>query len=553
MQEVSQPRILYMADRLQAARLVQAKLQQHGYWVDLARNGVEGLAMLENENYQLVLLNPHIAMPDGLSFLQTLTARSAHPPILLVKEEQDVQMASLAVKLGVGDYLFQGQLEDHLQLLPMVVERMLQQQRRQQENERTLDELRQDNRNLMLLTRAAQLLTSTLEMEQVIPQLVQIITEIVVTEGSSVWLWDPEAEGCLLCTAMYLDGRDITSNKWRLPPGQGIVGWVAQHGETVNVLDAASDARFASEIDSQTGYTTKSILAVPLVTRNHVIGVLEFVNKLEGHFNQRDREIAETLAAYAANAIENARLMASVSQHRDALEAQNEALDAFAHSVAHDLKNPLTLIVGYADMLRDGFDTFPPETIYESLNTIVEYGIKMSSIVDALLLLSSVGAGSGVETEVVDMGFIIREVIKRMDHMLREHHAKIVLPESWPVARGYGPWLEEVWFNYLSNGIKYGGKPPHLELGYTPLDNDMICFWVKDNGAGLELDDPKSLFMPQSRKRRARDANGHGLGLSIVQRIIDRLGGDVGAESQFGQGSTFYFTLPAVARAANKE
>jgi signal transduction histidine kinase len=351
---------------------------------------------------------------------------------------------------------------------------------------------------------------------------------------------------------MYLDGKDITSDKWRLPPGQGIVGWVAKHGEAVNIVDAATDERFASAIDSQTGYKTRSILAVPLITRNQVIGVLEFVNKLEGHFNERDREIAETLAAYAANAIENARLMESVSQHRDALEAQNEALDSFAHSVAHDLKNPLTLIVGYADMLRDGFTSFPEETVRESLHTIVEYGIKMSSIVDALLLLASVGAGSDVETEVVDMGFITREVLKRMDHMLREYHVKVLMPETWPAARGYGPWLEEVWYNYLSNGIKYGGRPPQLELGFQPLEGDAIRFWVKDNGPGLRLENPKSLFLPQVRKKRQRDQTGHGLGLSIVQRIIERLGGEVGAESQPGQGSTFSFTLPAASKATNK-
>src|SRR5688572_8318529 len=107
MHDTGQPPILYMTDRLQAARLVQTKLQQHGYIVDLALAGAEGLAMLEQQPYHLILLDPHLPMPDGLSVLQTLTARPAAPPILLIKEEHDVQMAALAVKLGVGDYLFQ--------------------------------------------------------------------------------------------------------------------------------------------------------------------------------------------------------------------------------------------------------------------------------------------------------------------------------------------------------------------------------------------------------------------------------------------------------------
>jgi signal transduction histidine kinase/DNA-binding response OmpR family regulator len=551
MRETGQ-RILYMEDHLYSARLVQNRLQQHGYVVDLARDGAEGLAMLEKQQYSLILLDPHIPMQGGLNILQTLTARDLAPPVIMIVEQHDVQTAALAVRLGANDYLFQGSLDEHLQLLPMVVERTLQKHRQQTDKDHMLEELRQNNRSLLLLTRTAQLLTSTLDMQVVISQLVQTITEIVITEGSSVWLWDREKAGYLTCTAMYLDGQDITAHKVQLPVEQGVVGWVARHGETVNITDASQDPRFAAAVDSKTGYRTKSILAVPLITQNQVIGVLELVNKLEGHFDTHDVELAETIAAYAANAIQNAQLMASVSRHRDALETQNEALDAFAHSVAHDLKNPLTLIVGFADMLRDSIATFPEESIKESLNTIVEYGIKMSSIVDALLMLASVGTDDEVETEAVDMSHIIREVLKRMEHMFKEYQAEVTVPEGWPAALGYGPWLEEVWYNYLSNAVKYGGRPPRLELGFFPPEGGMICFWVKDNGAGIALENPMMLFTPQGRRNRNRSQTGHGLGLSIVHRIVDRLGGKVGVESVAG-GSRFSFTLPVSVAKASTE
>lgn len=545
-------RILYIEDHLTSARLVQAKLQQEGYVVDVARDGVEGLASLEKQEYDLILLDPHIPMQGGLNIVQNLTSRPAAPPVLIIEEQYNAQAAALTIKLGASDYLFQGRLEDHLQLLPLVIARTLQKRRLELEREQTLQELRQDNRDLTLLTRIAQLLTSTLDFNEVILQLVRVITEIVVTEGSSVWLWDEEQAGHLVCASMYLDGRDITADFLRLPPGKGIVGWVGTHRQTVNVTDVTTDERFAATIDTKTGYTTRSILAVPLITHNRVIGVLELVNKLEGHFDQRDCELAETVAAYAANAIENARLMNSLRQHRDALEAQNEALDAFAHSVAHDLKNPLTLVVGFADMLRDGFSGIPEESIKQSLDTIVEYGIKMSSIVDALLMLSSVGGGNLVETEAVDMGHITREVLRRMEHMINEFGAEVKAPKVWPEAQGYGPWLEEVWYNYLSNGIKYGGRPPKLELGYDLQSNQTVQFWVKDNGSGVNLENPMSLFDPGARRRRDKNQMGHGLGLSIVQRIVDRLGGKVGVVSLPGEGSTFSFTLPAASTGASK-
>jgi two-component system sensor histidine kinase/response regulator len=117
---------------------------------------------------------------------------------------------------------------------------------------------------------------------------------------------------------------------------------------------------------------------------------------------------------------------------------------------------------------------------------------------------------------------------------------------KWPVALGYAPWVEEVWINYLSNAFRYGGRPPRLELGAEAQPDGRVRFWVRDNGAGLTPEDQARLFTPFTRLDQVQ-VKGHGLGLSIVRRIVEKLGGQVGVESQIGQGSTFSFTLPGVA------
>jgi len=114
------------------------------------------------------------------------------------------------------------------------------------------------------------------------------------------------------------------------------------------------------------------------------------------------------------------------------------------------------------------------------------------------------------------------------------------------VVMGYAPWVEEIWVNYISNAIKYGGTPPRIELGANPPVDGIVWFWVQDNGGGLSAEERRRLFTPFTRLNH-RDTPGYGLGLSIVKRIVDRLGGRVGLESDGrpGEGSLFYFTLPS--------
>jgi signal transduction histidine kinase len=142
------------------------------------------------------------------------------------------------------------------------------------------------------------------------------------------------------------------------------------------------------------------------------------------------------------------------------------------------------------------------------------------------------------------MAPIVCEAQQRLADLVRSYEAEIVLPDSWPKALGYGPWIEEVWVNYISNAIKYGGRPPRVEVGATPEAGGLVRFWVRDNGVGMSAEEQSRLFQPFTRLDQVR-AKGYGLGLSIVRRIMDRLAGQVEVESQVGVGSTFSFVLPA--------
>jgi two-component system sensor histidine kinase/response regulator len=181
----------------------------------------------------------------------------------------------------------------------------------------------------------------------------------------------------------------------------------------------------------------------------------------------------------------------------------------------------------------------------------VQTGLKMGSIIDELLLLSAV-RNTDVKTEPLDMKQIMTDAQARLALMIEEHQAEITLTDTWPASIGHSAWIEEVWANYLSNAIKYGGRPPRVELGGTMQPDGMVRFWIKDNGPGITPEDQDRLFSPFTRLDRDR-ANGHGLGLSIVRRIVEKLGGQVGIESEPGRGTVFSFTLPSVACPAEAE
>jgi signal transduction histidine kinase len=229
-------------------------------------------------------------------------------------------------------------------------------------------------------------------------------------------------------------------------------------------------------------------------------------------------------------------------RHTAELEARNEELDAFAHTVAHALKSPLQNLLGYAELLGREPGSIPEGIRQEALTNIFSITGSMDHIIEELLLLSEVRLSEAATTE-LDMGAIVAAVKRRLDRLIQENDVEIVVPDSWPVALGHAAWIEEVWFSYVSNALKYGGRPARVELGATLQADNAVRFWVRDNGQGLTPDEQACLFTPFKRLGQNGE-DGHGLGLSIVQRITERLGGEVGVESVVGEGSTFYFTLP---------
>ncbi|MBN1180525.1 MAG: hybrid sensor histidine kinase/response regulator [Anaerolineae bacterium] len=250
--------------------------------------------------------------------------------------------------------------------------------------------------------------------------------------------------------------------------------------------------------------------------------------------NQLERAITIALIRF--------RDMMELRRVNESLKQRNEELDAFSYITAHDLQNPLANIIGFAEILQRHCDSMSAKEIKEHLRTVELTGRKMSKTIEQLLMLAHASQAE-IDLKPLDMAKIVRYAQTNLAYTLQERGATIVAPEAWPTALGHEQWVEEVWVNYVSNAVKYGSQPPVIELGADDAPNEMVRFWVKDNGPGIPEDEQSNLFNPFIRLGRDQ-AKGYGLGLAIVRRFVERMGGETTVESEVGKGSMFTFTLP---------
>jgi signal transduction histidine kinase len=218
-------------------------------------------------------------------------------------------------------------------------------------------------------------------------------------------------------------------------------------------------------------------------------------------------------------------------------------LDAYARSVAHDLKNPISGLLGLKEIIKEDLRNNNIQEILELLDLVHNQGLKMFKIVDELLLLSRIRK-EDIAPIKLDMSAIVTEAIKRLNGKINTRYISIELPDSWPAVLGHPQWIEEVWYNLISNAIKYGGNPPVIKLSNEKAGGNTWRFMIRDNGKGLPPESFNKIFNDYERLNE-KTTEGHGLGLAIIKRIIEKLGGEVKVISDNipGNGCVFSFTL----------
>ncbi len=222
------------------------------------------------------------------------------------------------------------------------------------------------------------------------------------------------------------------------------------------------------------------------------------------------------------------------------LEYSNKELDAFTYSVSHDLKAPLRAIRGYTKILKEDYEEKLDEEGKRVLGLIIDNSLKMSNLIDSLLLLSKLGK-KDMKKKPIDMDQLVNTILQEFQEDLKNGKPSLEI-KKLPSIMGDAELLKQVLINLISNAIKYSSKKesPKIEIGSSASEKE-ITYYVKDNGAGFNMQYVNKLFGVFQRLHENSEFEGIGIGLAIVQRIVLRHGGRVWAEGELNRGATFFF------------
>jgi signal transduction histidine kinase len=394
--------------------------------------------------------------------------------------------------------------------------------------ERRVQALEQETQVLKRLIEGSQVINSTLKLKNVLENLMQVATELTDTEASSILLLDRKTGELYFEAATGTKGEEVSRLR---VPGDSISGTVVRECRPLLIPDVHRDPRWASALDSQTRFETRSIMGVPLMLRGEVIGAVEVLNKRgDAPFTEDDVKALTILAGQSAIAIENARLF----EQRDYLS-----------DIAHELRAPLTAISGYSQMLLE--EPFDDETAHEFIQIIHDESRRMGELVNNFLDLVRMESGrTELKKSPTDVRDIVEQTVAVMQPTAQQRDIVIEadVPADVPPIQADANRLKQVLLNLVSNAIKYN-KPGGRVFVSAQVEGDRLRMAVRDTGVGIAPDDLARLGEKFFRVRGASEETlGSGLGIAIVKQIVEAHGGQMDVQSTVGEGSTFSFTLP---------
>lgn len=387
---------------------------------------------------------------------------------------------------------------------------------------------------LVALIEISKTVTSSLDLHEVLDRVIHAADTTVGVEAASLLLVDAET-GDLFFEVAQGDRSDAV-RRVLVPLGDGVAGWSAQNRQSAVVNDVTADPRFAAWVDTATGFQTRSLLCVPVVYRDKLLGVMELVNKSDGSgFGQRELALCESIASLAAIAIDNAQV------HAEQIKAARlAAVGQTVARLAHGIKNILNGIRGGSYILQRALQASDQQGVAKGSSMVKR---NSEVLADLVLDMLSYSSERTPERRKTDVGELCTTVAESMCEVARERHVTVHCEAPAGPELMIDPvGIRRAVLNLVSNAID---ACPEDGSGVVSLRTESqtgdLCIRVSDNGCGIAAEDMAKLFREFFSTKGFR---GTGLGLPVSHQIVCQHGGRIEVQSEVGEGTVFTIHLP---------
>lgn len=414
------------------------------------------------------------------------------------------------------------------------------------ENARLFTEVNQTQRDLGLLLDSSKDLNSSLEVNSIIDRLAYRLMEIIADSRLAVIQCQDQEKATL---KRYYSKASIENLNYSVMTIR-----VSEHPE----LAAPSVSRKAmvsyhidssilprNVADQMKSTETTPFLVIPLIAKDSLIGFI-VVNKFgfRRSFSEKEVSVCQALANLASISLQNGSLFAQINVANEQLQRLSNLKSDLLHIISHDLKSPLTVISGYAEILLDG-----PERVAENWSTVLQEIISQTRMMARLI--EDTLAISKIESGIIELNLEEIDVLYPIENLVAIHQHECAfrknLPPGLPRVKADKLRLHEILDNLITNAIKYSGEGNEITVSAVPdVKNDWMVISVKDKGFGIPESEIPNLFKKFYRIKNdaSRRISGTGLGLYIVKQMVEAHAGKIWVESKLNEGSTFSFTLP---------
>ena len=540
-------------------------LEPNGYKTLTATDGEQGLNLALSKYPDLMLIDLKMPKLTGLEVMQSIKIKGRDLPVILMTFYGSEETAIQAFRLGARDYLIKPfTVTEALE----AVERALVEGRLRKEKERLEGGVLQSNRQLAqrvkelnILYRIGKSVAQLLDLEKLLNRVVEGAVYITGAEEGSLLLVDKRTGELYLRASQGLGER--FARGFRLKVNESVAGQVVQTGKPIRIESVPED----QGLKIKTGYLVKSLLNVPLKAGRQVVGVLSVTNKISSRpFTDNDEKLLSALADYAAISIVNAQLFQQLAASRDEIQQWNVALEKrveertdelrrvqdqliraarlaavgqLAAGVAHEINNPLGIILGFAQSIVEQIDEVHP--LREPLTIIEREALRGRGIVQNLLDFSRQSEPSLAPT---DLSGVLDETLARLSHRISQQGIQVEATYSHglPAVMADPQQMHQVFTNIILNAVQAMSDGGHLEVSSRVVDRE-VQIAISDSGVGIAPENLPRIFDPFFTTKEV--GKGTGLGLSVSFSIIKQHQGTIDVRSTAGKGSCFTVRLPA--------